>query len=67
IEDILLKIYDPSKETQTLRESLINHQDQFENLRCCYSLRQEFSTIQMTPPPDLKLKKILQHLGLSFF
>ena len=66
IEDILLKIYDPSKETQTLRESLINNEDRFENLRRRYPLRQEFSTIQLTPLPDLKLKKTLQKLGFSF-
>lgn len=66
MEDILLKIYDPSKETQTLRDSLINNHNQFENLRCRYSLRQEFSTIQLTPSPNLKLKKILKQWGLFF-
>ncbi|WP_100622562.1 4-phosphoerythronate dehydrogenase [Candidatus Coxiella mudrowiae] len=66
IEDVLLKIYDPSRETQTMRELLINNQDQFENLRRRYLLRPEFSAIQLTPSPDPKLKKILQQWGFSF-
>ncbi|PMB54446.1 Erythronate-4-phosphate dehydrogenase [Coxiella-like endosymbiont] len=66
IEDVLLKIYDPNRETEIMRKLLINNKDHFENLRRCYPLRPEFSTIEFTPSPPPKLKKILQQWGFTF-
>lgn len=65
VEDILLKIYDPNKETKAMKELLINNKG-FENLRCSYPLRSEFSTLKLIPTPGPKLKKFLQQWGFSF-
>ncbi|MFV9989004.1 MAG: 4-phosphoerythronate dehydrogenase [Coxiella endosymbiont of Dermacentor nuttalli] len=66
VEDVLLKIYDPGKETQIMSQLLIKHLDWFENLRRCYPLREEFSNIQLTPSLEPNLKKTLQQWGFSF-
>ena len=66
VEDILLKIYDPGKETKIMGDLLINRLDQFENLRRRYQFREEFSIIQLMPPPGPKLKKTLKRWGFSF-
>lgn len=63
VEDVLLKIYDPGKETQIMRNALAENPDQFETLRRHYQLRHEFSAIQLTPPPSPTLKKRLSPWG----
>ncbi|QTS84205.1 4-phosphoerythronate dehydrogenase [Coxiella endosymbiont of Amblyomma nuttalli] len=63
IEDILLKIYNPANETKNMRELLLRNPSQFENLRRHYPLRDEYSVIQLIPPPNPTIKSILQRWG----
>ena len=65
LEDVLLKIYNPANETRNMRELLLGNSDQFENLRRHYPLRNEFSTIQLVPPPVNTFKNILQRWGFN--
>lgn len=65
VEDVLLKIYNPANETQSMRESLLRNPDQFENLRRHYPLRNELATIQLIPPPTHTFKNMLQCWGLN--
>ncbi|AJC50190.1 4-phosphoerythronate dehydrogenase [Coxiella endosymbiont of Amblyomma americanum] len=66
VEDVLLKIYDPGKETKRMRKLLIKHLLRFETLRRNYQLREELLSVQLlTNPFKLKLEN-LKKWGFSF-
>lgn len=53
-QDILLKIYNPSETTQTMKDTLLNRRDTFDNLRKNFQERHELNYVNLQ---DLKLKK----------
>lgn len=66
-EDVILQIYQPSIDTKKMRELLLKNPQQtstlFEKMRREYPLRNEFSTIQLTPTPPKNLWPMLKTLG----
>jgi erythronate-4-phosphate dehydrogenase len=69
-EDVALKIYQPSADTKKMREILLPNPSQtgplFEKLRREYFLRDEFSTIKLTPTSSSNLQLILKQLNFCY-
>ncbi|QHG92236.1 4-phosphoerythronate dehydrogenase [Coxiella endosymbiont of Amblyomma sculptum] len=65
VEDVLLKIYNPGKETKIMKELLMRCSGQFENLRRNYQLREELASIRLLLKgmSTLNLKKFLKQWG----
>ncbi len=66
-EDVVLQVYNPSIDTQKMREILLANPQQtgllFEKMRREYHLRNEFSAIELTPTPAKDLQQITQAIG----
>ena len=64
-EDVLLKIFNPGRESQIMRSILTSHPSQFENIRRNYPLRNELSSIKITAAPFGFPMKELTNWGIK--
>ena len=65
VKDILLKIFNPGRESQMMRSALTKYPNRFEYIRRHYPLRNEFSAIQITTTSSRLLMKELADWGLK--